>query len=310
MTTASPPIDTFQDLLDALEREPRLQEAMRRYVLDQEFLQLPAIVHELAQGQARIQQAVAANTAAIAELKQATAANTEAIAQNSRDIAELKQAVAANTAAIAANSEAIAQNSRDIAELRQAVAENTAAIAQNSAVTLQNSRDIAELNKTVARLAGHVASISGKVDNLNGSRYEQKVASIATRFARRVFGMSNAVVRHRGWRIGDLLEQAANSERLIDDEAMDLLSVDIVISGQLPDGVAAYVVGEISLTVQERDIGRAARRARLLKTTLDDDAAVVHAAAFGETVEDSAEVIAGSVGVQTIIVPDYDVDSG
>lgn len=240
MTTASPPIHTFQDLLDALEQDPRLQVEMRRHILDQEFLQLPSIVRELAQGQS---------------------------------------------------------------ELRQAVAENTAAIAQNT-------RDIAKLSKNVARLADSLARISGKVDNLNGSRYEQVVADVAPRFVRRAFGMVNAVVQHRGWKHGALLQQVADSDRLTDREAVDLLNVDVVISGQLADGVAVYVVGEISLTVQERDIIRVAQRARLLKTALDDDTAVVHAAAFGDGIGDDAAVMASGAGVHTIVVPDYGGDSG
>ena len=344
MTTASPPIHTFQDLLDALEREPRLQAEMRRHILDQEFLQLPSIVRELAQGQAELRQAVAENTAAIAQntvaiaqnsrdiadLKEVVAQNSrdiadlkEVVAQNSRDIAELKEVVAQNSRDIAELKEAVAQNSRDIAELKEAVARNTAAIAQNSrdiaelkeavaqntAAIAQNSRDIAELSKIVARLADNVASISGKVDNLNGTRYEQAVADVAPRFARRIFGMADASVSHRSWKHGAVVQQAVVSDRLTDREAMDLLNVDVVISGQLADGVTAHVVGEISITVQENDIRRAAQRAQLLKTTLTDDTAVVHSVAFGNAIEDDAVTVAERIGVQTIVVPDYGVDS-
>ena len=385
MTTISPPIDTFQDILDALAREPRLQDAMRQHVLDREFQQLPAIVRELAQGQTELQRMVAQNTAAIArnteaiarnteaiaqnsrdiaelreivaqnsrdiaELREAVARNTEAIAQNSRDIAELREAVARNTEAIAQNSrdiaelrEAVAQNSRDIAELREivaqnsrdiadlkeAVARNTEAIAQNSRdiaelreAVAQNSRDIAantksiadnsqyliDLSKVVARLAENYASMSGKVDNLNGTRYEQQVANIASRYVRRALGLTDAKVSHRGWRHGDLMEQVANSERLTDPEAEDLVNVDVIISGQLADGAASHAVGEISLTIQERDVRRAHRRAQLVQTALGD-AAVVHSVTFGDTFEDDAVALAQSIGVHTIVARDYGAES-
>ena len=39
MTT---PINTFQDILDALERDPALRDALRRHILSEELLQLPA----------------------------------------------------------------------------------------------------------------------------------------------------------------------------------------------------------------------------------------------------------------------------
>ena len=57
MTTPTP-IETFEDILAAMENNPRLQTAMRQHILDQEFLQLPAIVRELQQAVAQLTQLV------------------------------------------------------------------------------------------------------------------------------------------------------------------------------------------------------------------------------------------------------------
>lgn len=57
MTTPTP-IATFEDILAALENNPRLQAALRQHVLDQEFLQLPAMVRELQQAVAQLTQLV------------------------------------------------------------------------------------------------------------------------------------------------------------------------------------------------------------------------------------------------------------
>ena len=57
MTTPTP-IATFEDILAAMENNPQLQAAMRQHVLDQEFLQLPAIVRELQQTVAQLAQLV------------------------------------------------------------------------------------------------------------------------------------------------------------------------------------------------------------------------------------------------------------
>ena len=57
MTTPTP-IATFEDILAAMENNPSLRAAMRQHVLDQEFLQLPAIVRELQQAVARLTQLV------------------------------------------------------------------------------------------------------------------------------------------------------------------------------------------------------------------------------------------------------------
>ena len=57
MTTPTP-IETFEDILAAMENNPRLQAAMRQHVLGEEFLKLPAIVRELQQTVAELAQLV------------------------------------------------------------------------------------------------------------------------------------------------------------------------------------------------------------------------------------------------------------
>ena len=59
MTT---PVNTFQDILDALERQPALRDQLRSYILTEELLQLPAQflllradVDELKEGQVRLE---------------------------------------------------------------------------------------------------------------------------------------------------------------------------------------------------------------------------------------------------------------
>ncbi len=86
MTTPTP-IETFEDILAAMERNPRLQAALRQHVLDQEFLQLPAIVREL-------QQAVAQLTQLVRDYIAATDARLEQVETRlerlESDVAELK----------------------------------------------------------------------------------------------------------------------------------------------------------------------------------------------------------------------------
>jgi len=69
MTTPTP-IETFEDILAAMESNPRLQAAMRQHVLDQEFLQLPAIVRELQQTVQELQQTVQELQQTVQELQQ------------------------------------------------------------------------------------------------------------------------------------------------------------------------------------------------------------------------------------------------
>lgn len=83
MTTAT--IDTFADILTALERNPELRDAMRRHIMTDELLQLPdtvarllimfeqltATVNAMAERQSRMENAIADNRNAIADNRNA-----------------------------------------------------------------------------------------------------------------------------------------------------------------------------------------------------------------------------------------------
>ena len=69
-------INTFQDILDAMDQNPALRDALRRHILTEELLQLPAAVHqlradveELKAGQARLETDMAEVKSDVAELK-------------------------------------------------------------------------------------------------------------------------------------------------------------------------------------------------------------------------------------------------
>ena len=90
MTTPIP-IATFEDILTAMENNPRLQAAMRQHILDQEFLQLPAIVRELQQTVAELARLVHEYIAATHERLDRLEAGQERL---EKDVAGLKGDVA------------------------------------------------------------------------------------------------------------------------------------------------------------------------------------------------------------------------
>jgi peptidoglycan hydrolase CwlO-like protein len=62
-------INTFQDILDALEQDPALREQLRRHILTEELLQLPAAVQELRTDVAELKNGVTEIKTDVAELK-------------------------------------------------------------------------------------------------------------------------------------------------------------------------------------------------------------------------------------------------
>ena len=66
MTT---PVNTFQDILDAMEREPTLRDTLRRHILTEELIQLPAQFAEHKAEFVELNANVAVLKTSVAELK-------------------------------------------------------------------------------------------------------------------------------------------------------------------------------------------------------------------------------------------------
>lgn len=87
MTT---PINAFQDILDALEREPELRDQLRRHIHTEDLNQLPAQFQAMLirmDQMAESQQAIAITQQAMAESQQAMATTQQAMAESQQALA-------------------------------------------------------------------------------------------------------------------------------------------------------------------------------------------------------------------------------
>ena len=180
------PINSFQDILDAMERDPALLDALRRHILTDDLLELPAQV--------------------------------------------------------------------------KALTENVAALTENVKALTQDAK---ATKADITRMGGHLS-------NLMGRNYESAVARIADRLARRHLRVRNpaVVTRVKGANATPPLpvgDQAAEVGRISWDEADALALSDVIVAGLAEEGEDVFVVAEISMTVQQRDRGNAARRADILQ---------------------------------------------
>ena len=263
MTT---PIATFEDILAAMENNPRLQAALRQHVLDQEFLQLPAIVREL-------QQAVAQLTQLVHDYIAATDARLEQIETR------------------------LARLESDATELKAGQARLEGDVTELKAGQTRLEGDVTELKAGQTRLEGDVTELKagqtrleGNMNRLIGSDYERKAARRASRLAQRNLSVRDlrviyAITTPDSNRLPELLDQAVAAGRIDADEADDLENADVILAG--PD---QYVVAETSVTVDRTDVMRARNRADLLAraTATSVRATVIGARALDSAVQDAA----------------------
>lgn len=206
MTT---PINNFQDIMDAMERDPALRDALRRHILTEELLQVPARlgriegdIDTLKEGQERLEQTVS---------------------QLGGKVDGLEQTVS------------------------------------------QLGEKVDGLEQKFDGLEKKVDRIGGDVSRLTGKDYESHVAAYVHRFLRRGLGMNAAVFSTQSDKsaLTRLLDEAESQGLIQPGDTDELDRADLVLT---VGGSQDYVLAEVSITVQQDDIDKAARRAGLLAT--------------------------------------------
>ena len=294
-----------------------------------------AAIAELTQGQAELRATVAQlvagqerNNAAIAELIKEQAEQRNAIAElratvaqlvagqerNNAIIAQLVAGQERNNAAIAELIKEQAEQRNAIAELRAAIAELRAAIAELIKEQAEQRNAIAELRATIAELAETVrclarsqqtmsadlATVSGRLANITGTRYEKHAAQSTPRRVRRLFGLRDVTIAHTDWEPGRLMISIRDSDLISDDEADDVGHIDIILTGRDAADDVILIAAEISTTIQDGDVTRAHHRAGLIARASGRS---VHPAVIGQSAADYALALADLRSVAVITVP-------
>ena len=294
MTTvaAATPINTFADILAALERNPDLADRMRQHILTQELQALPAAF-------ARMQDD-------IVDIKALLARVVERQDRAESDIIDLKAGQARLEAGQAQHSADIADLKAGQARLEAGQAQHSADIADLKAGQAQHSADIADLKAGQAEIVEKQTSMQGQLNRLTGTDYERKIARSLRRRAYRHFGVNDAELTHsvtlpNSSRIPDLLDAACDQGIITDDEVDQAQVIDIVISGVTDANQPVYAAIEASVTVGYSDVSRARERAAIISRAAG---VPVSAGVVGTEIPDAVRQNADDNGVTVVIMPD------
>ncbi len=127
--------------------------------------------------------------------------------------------------------------------------------------------NLSSLTTTVNRIEDNVSTLTttvnkmgGDVSMLKGSDYESHVARLASRFLHRQLGIAATVFssQRNQAALATLLDDA-EKQGTIDADETD--KTDLILT---TDGPTDYILAEISITIQQRDVDRATHRAALL----------------------------------------------
>ena len=148
--------------------------------------------------------------------------------------------------------------------------------------------------------------MDGRMDNGFGTNYEAKVAnnlgSIAGRDLRlRRIRVLKAVGFPTNEGLSDLIADAEDQGALTEEEVNDLLAADLIAVVRSRDnGHDVYVAAEVSITVGDQDIERAAERAEYLAKVTGQ---ATEPAVVGESIGPEQEALARQRQVTVMILP-------
>ena len=187
---------------------------------------------------------------------------------------------------------------RDNPVLREAMRQHVRDEEFNAQVLSEAHGDAAATDVWEATTARMVEQLNYLVD----VNYEDKIRGRLKRAARSYFDIINAETVYSRADLGNIdihnvLDQAMDADLISECEEYDLVLIDFILLGQAPDGEPAYVVIESSVTIDERDVDRAARRAHILQTA---SGVTTQAAVIGTTISDANRQRANRAGVTYI----------
>ena len=243
------PINEFQDILDAMERDPALRDALRRHILTDELLLVPVRlsrieddVTALKEGQARLEEGQARLEGDVSTLKQGQARLEE-------DVSTLKQGQARLEEDVSVLKEGQARLEGDVSTLKEG--------------QVRLEQGLAETNQRLDKLTGEFEIASGKLSNLTGEDYESHVTAFVHRTLRRERDIHATIFSTQKDKtsLTSLLDEAETKGFITARETDEMNETDLVLT---VNDINGWIVAEISVTIQQKDINRAEREAEVL----------------------------------------------
>ena len=156
--------------------------------------------------------------------------------------------------------------------------------------------DTTGLKKGQDRLEDICARMVRELSILAGTDYEFHVATYVHRFLRRSLGINATLFSSQRNQdaLATLLDDAETQGNINADETDELDKTDLILTA---DGPTDYILAEISITIQQHDVDRAAHRAALLARATGQTVAPF---AFGAQEEPGLD----RRDVQTVLIPE------
>ncbi len=281
-------VGDFEDLLRLLDQHPEWRQELRRRVLAEELLDVPAALRQLAEAQARTE----GSLASLAQRVDALGQRLDTLTQQVEALAAAQVAAEQHLATLTqrvddltARLDTLTQRVDDLTARLEALTQRVDDLTQRVDTLTQRVDDLA---RSVARLTDRVGEMDGQLLELS---YWRRAPAYFSHLARRLRVIDFAA-------LADQLDDAVEAKRVSEAERDEALAVDLVLTGRRrTDGAEAYFAVEISGGIGIDDVRRAAERARILEKLGRPAVPVV----AGRWISHDAEALARDYGVSCVL---------
>jgi chromosome segregation ATPase len=288
-------VHTEQRLAELAERQARTEQRIEE--LTQAQVHTEQRLAELAERQARTEQRIEELTQAqvhteqrLAELAQRQGILERRVEELTATVRELVQAQVHTEQRLAELAERQARSEQRIEELTQAQVHTEQRLAELAQRQADMDGRLQQLTKDHLDLAKLVHELRGE---FRGDRLERKYRENAPAYFGRIVRRARVVSKE------DLDELLLEHEELSETERDQLLAADVVVRGQQwSDRTPAYLVVEVSVVVNPKDVLRARQRALILERITGVKAIPVVA---GDRISARARKLAAEEGVWCVL---------
>ncbi len=240
-------VNDIADILRIIREQPEWADALRAALLSKDLLELPQRLAEFA---------------AAAEKRFATLET---------DVADLKAGQARLETDVTDLKAGQARLESDVTDLKAGQARLESDVTDLKAGQARLETDVADLKADVTELKAGQSRQEGIIGNFRGSYYELKIGNNIASIINQHMNLRRIRVL-KGSRAPDdmafldLLLDAEDQGIITEQERAEATNVDIVLQAQThPEQSRIYIVIEISVTIANHDINRAAARADILR---------------------------------------------
>ena len=249
-------VNDLRDLLEILRMMPEWKEALRRELLGDELLALPGLVRKL-------MAAVEEMNRRLTRVEQDIAEMNRRLTRVEQDVEVLKADVEVLKADVGVLKADVGVLKADVGVLKADVEVLKADVGVLKADVEVLKADVGVLKADVEVLKADVGVLKTDVATLKGDSLERKYRERPFVYFRRIVRKSKALTDSE---IEELLSQAQASGALSEADVDEISRLDVIVCGRrITDDSVAYLAVEVSAKIDDYDVERAVRRAKLLE---------------------------------------------